>query len=410
MRLAILLLACPCLLPSIVDVASAQSPVPRPVSEREFLERVQRTDPRLDALAARVDLDRAEVVDAGRLANPALAFDREEVFDGGSLGAENFLRLQWPVDVSGRRGRRQQAARRGVDAARAESQRAAFLLLLDALDLYHDAAHARLRTETLRQGREALAGVVEVVRARKSAGDVSGYDLHRLELELADYDDQIAEAEIGLAGWRRRLAALAGAPGELHDAVDPLELPAPVARQPGDGLRARQDLRAALLRIDQADRELAAARRGWVPGLIVSGGLATADLGDRHAIGYVAGLAIDLPLFDRDQAARARSEARRREHQATARAIEREATAAIEVAADELARRIEQGRRHRTDQVDRLADLLRRAQTVYREGDRPIVELLDAHRTAREIRLRALDIRRDALRARTALWRARGYR
>ena len=51
---------------------------PSALGEREFLERFERSDPRFQVLAARIDESRADITDAKVLPNPSLAFDREE--------------------------------------------------------------------------------------------------------------------------------------------------------------------------------------------------------------------------------------------------------------------------------------------------------------------------------------------
>ncbi len=61
-------------------------------------------------------------------------------------------------------------------------------------------------------------------------------------------------------------------------------------------------------------------------------------------------------------------------------------------------------------QVPRPVDLVRRAEVSYREGERPIFDLIDALRTAREVTLRELALRRRAKQAEIQLWSTRGYR
>jgi outer membrane protein TolC len=179
---------------------------------------------------------------------------------------------------------------------------------------------------------------------------------------------------------------------------------------PAGQVGTRGDVRAARLRVEQAEHELSAARRLWIPGLLLSGGLKMTEVDGERATGYVAGLALELPLFDNGQAERARSSARRRQRRAEARAAERSALLAVATATDELARRVAQVKSYQQGPVTRLPDLVRRALTTYREGDRPIFELLDAYRTARDVRLRYLEIRRIAKKADIALRRALGHR
>lgn len=385
--------------------ARAQPIEPPQISERDFVERVLAGSPRLDVIAARIETARAEIADARVRPNPSLSVDREAV----AGVAESYARLALPLDLSGRRGLRVRAAEHGVAAAQAESELDRELLVIDALDLYYDAAWLRLRARTLRDSRAALAKLVDVIRARKTAGESSGYDLERLELELAQYDDTIVDADVELGVARRRLAVLAGARDAQLDASDPLDTAPVPGVDAAAVVRARGDHRGALLRVEQAERELAAARRAWIPSIVLSGGLKTSEASD-VGVGYVAGLSLELPVFDRAQGARARSVARIREQRAEARAIERDVTLALSAAADELARRASQLAAYRQGPVARVPSLLRRAEVTYREGDRPIVELLDAYRAARDVALRELELRHLAKRAELRLVRARGHR
>ena len=400
------------LVTAVTSIAVAAEP--KALSEKDFLEKFETTDPRFEVLEARVAGARAEVTAARVLPNPSVAYDREETFFSGDAFPENYLRLAWPIDISGRRSRRTHAAEAGVQAERAETGFERFLLTVEALVIYHDAAYARLRVETLRDGRAALARLVDIVQKRASAGDASGYDLKRLELELAAYDDLISTAETELQAARRRLGTLVGEPEQLYDAADPLELPAPPG--PLDALVSgvlgdRQDYQGTKLRAEQAQYDLAAAKHGWVPTLLLTGGLKTTDLGTDTATGYVVGIAISIPLFDHGQADQQRAAAAKRQANAESRVLEQRVPGLVRAAHEELERRIAQAQRFAEGQLGMIDDLLRGAEVSYREGERPsIFELLDAYRTAREVRRRYLELRRDAKAAETDLWRALGPR
>jgi outer membrane protein, heavy metal efflux system len=383
----------------------AQPAEPQQISERDFVSRVLAGSPRLDLIAARIDAARADIADARVRSNPSLSVDREAV----AGVAETIARIDIPLDLSGRRGLRVQAAEHGVAAARAEGELDRELLVIDALDIYYDAAWLRMRVEALRDSRAGLAKIVDVIRARKSAGEASGYDLERLELELGQYDDTIVEAEVELGVARRRVAMLAGAPDGQLDASDSLDTNPPPVVDVSALARGRGDYRAALLRVDQAASDLRAARRGWIPTLVLGGGIKTSESAD-FDVGYVAGLSLDIPLFDRGQGLGARSQARMREFRAQAKSIEREVSLALAAAGDELGRRTTHLAAYRDGQLARVPSLLRRAEVTYREGDRPIVELLDAYRAARDVVLRELELRLLAKRAELRLQRARGQR
>jgi cobalt-zinc-cadmium efflux system outer membrane protein len=384
------------------------------ISAAEFLARVGRSHPSLELLEAAVEKAAASVHVAGLSANPALSYDREEVFAGGRGQPENYLRLELPLEISGRRGLRVKGAKLGLDATRAASARGRAELLFDALDIYWSGARGRQNFELLRQERKGLGQLVEAVRSRTTAGDTSGYDLDRLELEVESLEDLIADAERELEVWQGRLGLLIGAPGSRFQPSDALILPGQPPTLKGlleEALAARGDYKAARLRVAQAERELTAAGRGWVPGLMLAGGLKSSTVAEgQTAWGYLAGLSLTLPVFDHGQGETARARARLRQAQAEQRLIEAQVTTAVMTAHSALTRVLAQAQRFERTQVPRLDRLVRRAQVSYREGERPVFELLDAFRTARGVRLRGPELKHKARRIELELRRALGRR
>ncbi len=393
-------------------VASADDDAVTTIDETQFVAALEAADPRLQRLVAEVDVARADAAVAGLRPNPSVAFDREHLFPEGGGAATNYARLSYPLDVSGRRSRQIDAARATTAATAADADAARFAIIVDGLRVFNEAAYARLRVELSHAERDTLVRAVDVVRTRAGAGATSGYDLQRFELELAAYDDAIASAETQLFELRARLAALVGRAEQL-DAVSSLALPAtpaPVDAEMASVLEGRSDLRAAQLRAKSADHRARAAARGWIPDLGLSAGVMMSDVGDETALGYTVGLTFALPIFDRGGALGAQARAARRVANAEARVIEAQVTGTVHTRRTTLARRIEQSQAHAATQLARLPGLLRAAETGYREGASGVVELLDAYQTARDARLRDLELRRDARLAELDLWLALGRR
>jgi cobalt-zinc-cadmium efflux system outer membrane protein len=407
MRSPLIHVAWPLLLSSIVGIAAAQ-PVPA-IDEATFVAELA-NDPRRTALAARIEAARADIAAAHVRANPSIGYEREEPFVDGTGIPTNYLRFNVPFDISGRRGREIDAANTGVRAATSDVAASEHELVIEALRVFDETAHARQHVELLAAARASLAKAVEVARQRGKAGDAAGYQVQRFEVELAAHDDEVTTANLELQRLRIRLASLVGRGGEL-DATTKLDLPTvPVL----DGLlvkaAARGDLRAAQLRTDAAARRLSAAERGWVPMPSLMFGAMTADQGEQTGTGYVAGLTLTIPVFDRGQADRARAIAERTAATAATRVLEREIPVAVRIAHASLVSRIEQARKLETGQIDRLDGIVRAVETAYREGSASVVELLDAHRAARAARVRALELRHQVARDKRELELAVGHR
>jgi len=396
----------PLLLSSIVSRAAAE---PFSIDETTFVAELG-NDPRRKISEARVAAARADVAAASVRVNPSIGYEREEPFVDGSGIPTTYLRVTVPFEVSGRRGREIDAATAGVRAATSDAASTELQRVIEALRVFDDAARARQQLELLANARTLLAGAVEIARQRGKAGDAAGYQVQRFELELAAHDDEITSARIELSRLRLRLATLIGRTGEL-DASARFELPVvpPIERLLATA-NGRGDLRATQLRGEAATRRLAAASRAWVPMPSLMFGAMTADLGDQTGTGYVAGLTLTLPVFDRGQADRARAAADRTAATAATRVLEREIPGAVQIAYTSLSARIDQVRAFESGQLGRLDGILRAVETAYREGSTSVVELLDAHRAARVVRLRALELRYQVTRDKRELELAVGQR
>jgi cobalt-zinc-cadmium efflux system outer membrane protein len=394
--------------------AHAEEPAPRNVpviSEADLLGKLA-ADPHLARIAATVENARAEAIAAGLRPNPSVSYEREAVFPDGGI-ATSYLRFSLPFEISGRRSARREAARAEVAAATAEGDVARFALVMHALRSFRIAAYERTHVELLRSERAALANAVEIVRKRTAAGTASGYDLQRIGLELAAYDDLIAAAEAQLASARLELGALVGMP-EGVDAAGALEAPPDPAGLDAlieDAFTNRPDVRAAAARHAEAQALAREARRSWIPDLALSAGFLRQGA-DREAAanGYTAGLALSVPMFDHGQAEEARARARQRAADADHQVLARTVPVAIRARHQALVQTIGRARAVARDQLARLDQLLRSAETGYRDGGGNVVELVDAYTTARDARLRDLALRRDARLAEIDLWIALGRR
>ncbi len=281
-----------------LPIATADPVVPT-IDEATFVAEVTAKHPREAIARARIEAARAEVAEARVRPNPSVSIEREEPFVDGTGRPTNYLRLSVPLDLSGRRGRRIDAAETTIRAATGDAAHSTHELLVEALRMFDDCARARLRVQILTAARAELVRAVDIARARGKAGDASGYEVQRFELELAAHDDDVTSAHLDLRRARTQLAALVGRTGEL-DADSTLALPSsvPTAESLLAKAQDRGDLRGARLRGDAARQRSRAAGRGWVPVPTLMAGAMTSDLGDQTATGYVAGLSLTIPIFD----------------------------------------------------------------------------------------------------------------
>jgi cobalt-zinc-cadmium efflux system outer membrane protein len=158
---------------------------------------------------------------------------------------------------------------------------------------------------------------------------------------------------------------------------------------------------------EAAERAVRAAGTAWVPTLSLTGGYKVARTTQTEH-GYAAGLGLSLPVFSRDRGLNARATARQRLARAEAQALERRLRQQIEQARARLVAAREELARFQGATEARVTTLLEGARVSYEEGRRPLSEVLDAQRAARDVRLRRIALALEAKRAEIALRRVTG--
>lgn len=351
--------------------------------------------------------------------NPVLSYARENTSAGAARNAQGIIAFEQPIEPGLR------AARRRAASLRAEAATA--LLRRSEDEVLHDVARAFARVmEADRRARLATdaAAVFEraqrVSDARFAAGDISGYAQGRIHLETARY--RALRAEAGLERRRARLAlAELLVVGDAPMAPDAFRLDTIDVATSGLhsmesaeslvalALRRRPDLSAARLEAESrtADAHLAARER--IPTASVRAGMKTEEgsaLGTLR--GFVLGVALPLPLWDRRTSAVQAADADAREALALARLLERrvelevrEALSALDALEDQLAAL--------TPALGALASAtVRAAEAAYTEGEIPLVEWLDAVRARQEAEASLAALRAESIIRRSALDRAIG--
>ena len=346
----------------------------------------------------------AEADARGRSANPELAYEHEQLFGSGSL--EQAVVLSQRFDLGGVRSRRARAGRKRVEIARVEGVARRVGIEADVRGRFSNVQFRQRRHEVVQGWASRLERVHEVIVQREAAGEASMYDRKRIARELtrarAEVDVEATEREVA---WMR-LDALVNlgeaAQGWPRVAGDALPASAPAG---GHDLTTRPDLRLLALDAAAAELDREAAERMAIPDLVVSAGWRSAAE-DTRRHGFVAGLALDLPIFEdgRAQAAGARA--------SQARALARrdldlgEAGLEIEAARTRAARLTAAARAFHGTSAQAAAELVRTAELSYAGGELGLLELLDAYRGAADDALRVLELDRAARDAATTLWAA----
>jgi outer membrane protein, heavy metal efflux system len=347
-------------------------------------------------LAAEVDRARSDVLAARTWANPELELSNERG-DAGPAGGtrERSVLLSQAVELGGRRGLRVEAAERGVQAAQVAARFERARLRTEVLRAYSKVVVSERLRDARQRAAAGLGTLAEVAGNRHRAGDLSGYESRRIaqararaEADAALADAEARTARARLAGWAGDAALTA----EL-DSIPPL--PA-IPSLP-------EEVRSGELEVLQARREQAAAQaraesRLALPLNIGVGTRRVEDAGINDEL-MVVELGIPLPVFDRNQAGRARAAADLQIAEARyQRALQQ--TRSRRTAALAEARQLSESARALFESaVPEAARLTEIARASFAEGELDLVGLLDAHRAETDLIQQALEQQSRALEA-----------
>jgi outer membrane protein TolC len=263
----------------------------------------------LRASLAGLGVAEADLVQAGRMANPGISFSR--MSGGGETEIERSVMfdlvglLTMPIrrDIEARRFQGAQLAT-ALDAVR---------LAADTRKAWFKAVAAAQSARYAEQVREAAQASAELARRMARAGNLSALDQAREQVFSAEASAQLARARHDATAAREQLARLLGVWGAQTAFTLPERLPdLPAAPREAANIEAlamqqRLDVQLARLDAESTARALGLTRATGVVNVLDAGYVNSSKTGAPRENGYEIELA--LPIFDWGGARVARAEA-----------------------------------------------------------------------------------------------------
>ena len=358
------------------------------LSEADALARLSSESPRVRAIRSAIDLARAEALTVGRWPNPRVTFDRESV----AGIRETITRVAQGLPITGRRGLEKSAALALVDAATSRTDDEIRRARADLRLAFADLAGSQTRERNLVRARDRLQGLADILAKREVAGEGAGFDRLRSEREVLELEADRVAAASERARAQGTLASFFAGP------IDPASLvAAEVAATRTTALPslealntraegARGELIARRHEIDSSRFALRAAGRRAIPEPEVIVGAKSSDAlgGD---VGGVLGIQATIPLFDRGGPERALAAAGVSRAEAQLDALRLSIRAELAALRTVAVERRAAADRYRAAAAS-SAEVERIAEVSYAAGERGILELLDAYRSASLAELR----------------------
>ena len=358
------------------------------LSEAEALARLSPDSPRVRTLRSTIGLAEADVLAAGRLPNPVLTVAREQA--GGV--AEVMSTVLQPLAITGVHSLERQAAGERLGAVTRRADEGIRRARADLRLAFADLVAAQTGEATCAEVRERLTTLAQVLARREAAGDAAGFDRLRVEREVIEVNADCDGAAATRVRAQGELASFFTAPLDPSSLVAAATRTGPIAWPATAELlaraeRARGELAALAHERDAARLSLQAAARRRVPQPEVLAGTKSTDAvgGD---VGFVFGMQAVLPLFDHGGPERALALARASQVEVRSEAFRQALRAQVATLRSLAVARREAADRYRAAAAPSADEVARIAQVSYEAGERSIVELLDAVRTAAAARFR----------------------
>ena len=371
-----------------------------PLTLAAAISQAQSSSPRREGAAAvaRSTVDALTV--AGRLPNPLFEVRAENWSPSAkspALPLDVFAVATQYIELGGKRGLRQDVAGAERDVAHASLAALQRAIALETAQAYIGALRARALLETLLAHRDGLATLVARMSLRVEEGYSAEADLLKFRTEAARNDGEIARARLAL---ERGLAALAIAIGVQSPIVPGMLIepaPLPVPRADASTIAAAVARHPAVIAADaartRATRLAASERARRYPDLAVSAGY-------KRTAGYdtmVLGVALSVPLFDRNDAAVVRTAGTERasgaDREAIVQQLSVDSASLIRAATDISA----QAAIAASQLLAPAEEVRNAALAAFREGSTDVLKVIDAERVYTDVQRAAVDLRLDAL-------------
>ncbi len=367
--------------------------------------------PQLLSAQAEIAAARARVTGASLFLqdNPELEGALGPRFRSGGNSTDISLGVSQRLELFGQRGARAEAARAQLFASEARLQALKVELVADVREAFARALAARQELLLAQNGRELARQALQAAEERLEAGAASRLEVNAARVELGQAYRERVRAAQRLASSLAELRLLLGfEPGEAINLAGELRLephpPPPLAALVALAAKQRPDLKAARAELEAASAERRLATREALPSPRIG-----ASYSREEGASIIQGtIGIELPLFNRNQAARGVGAARVEQAEAALRALERAVRSEVEQALESYRAASATAEVFDEDDLSALQQNLELVNEAYRAGKMDFLELLVIRREALNAQHGFIDALEDLAAADARLQRATG--
>jgi outer membrane protein, heavy metal efflux system len=346
----------------------------------------------LELVAARYDIETAdaEKLTARLRPNPQLTFGLSDLpvnLSGPLIKEQTYdYGISRTIELGGKRSKRIGVADANSDLARGQFQMAVWQLTNDLKRKFYTVVLNQSLFNLARENEATFAEIVKHTTELMNAGEISGLDLERVEVEKLKFDTDVANSERDYELALRDLRFMLGGDYRVMD----IEVAGTIDYEPyqfsyaelrDKALAERPDLKAAKLSERAADANIRLQDAQRIPDLTLGGGVEQVPTGTSS---YTFGVGIELPFSNRNQGERAKALIDKKKAQNQEQLITNQVLSDVDkavVAFEMQKRRVDL---YRTGVITKVTDIQNMTQTALKAGESSTLELLDAIRTRRD--------------------------
>jgi cobalt-zinc-cadmium efflux system outer membrane protein len=363
-------------------------------------------NPRLQSFAWEVRAREAQALQAGLYPNPTLRGETEELNTSapidGFTSAEQSVRLGLPLELWGRPWKQRDVAEAERDLAGWDYEAARLDVTTQATKAFIGVLAAQERVRLTEELARLSEEVYQTVSRQVEAGEVSPVEQTRARVPLSEARIQSSRARQSLEAARATLAGTWGRPEAppfeaVTGAFGPVTALPPLSAVRSLAARNPQVARQAA-NIQQAEAQLSLEKVSRYPVPEVTAGWQR--FGGPGTEAFAAGIALSLPLFDRNQGATRRARYRVQRTLQERREARVRVDTALTRSYRQLAAAYSEVQTIREETLPAARSAFTSIRQGYREGKFGYLEVLDAQRTL-------FDVRRQEVRALSAYYQRR---
>jgi cobalt-zinc-cadmium efflux system outer membrane protein len=379
-------------------------------SLKELEEIALKIHPSLQVSGAEIKKNEAELRIARQYPNPEIegSVSSQRFPEGGNAGTGYTVSVSQTLEWPGRRGKKQEAARFGIDAAKEKFTQEQINVQARCRELYYRVLAGEQLLKIAAENLESAKKLLDIAEKRVRVGESRPIELVKARVEFFSLEREHDKGKTVLAGDKQVLLRFLGGglPPDFILAGEPekVEAAAPLKRWQEAILVNHPLLVAQEAQVRQAESSLGAERQAWVPDVTVKA-FHIQDV-DLRATG--GGLSVPLPLWNRKGGEVAKAAAAKSQAESELRLLkqELETRLAAQYSLYETARR--QVESFQNVLLKEAGESLRVAQFAYEHGETGLLELLDSRRVYRATEQDYYKALLDYRLARVELWRVSG--